>query len=170
MRLEGWPASAAVRGRKVTWTVVSVIPYMFTRRGAASPKRWNQGRREAGSRASPPKTIQRSGGTEAAVPATGMSWRNAEGVWLSTVTPSATRSSQKRSGERLTQYGTTTSRPPKARAPQISQTEKSNAKEWKRVQTSSGPKAKRSADAARRWATLAWVTGTPFGRPVEPEV
>ena len=38
--------------------------------------------------------------------------RNAEGVWLRTVTRSFTSSSRNASGERLTQYGTTTTRPP----------------------------------------------------------
>src|SRR5215218_8355616 len=76
-----------------------------------------------------------------------MSCRNAEGVWLSTVTPSRPSSSRKASGARLTPYGTTTSRPPWRSAPQISHTEKSNAKEWKSVQTSSSPKPKPGAVA-----------------------
>ena len=37
--------------------------------------------------------------------------------------------SRKASGERVTQYGTTTKRPPNDSAPQISQTEKSKANE-----------------------------------------
>jgi hypothetical protein len=36
----------------------------------------------------------------------------AEGVWLSTVTPSASINSRIASGVRVTQKGTTTSRPP----------------------------------------------------------
>ena len=67
---------------------------------------------------------------------TGMSWRNAEGVWFSTVTRSRSTSSKNASGERLTDQGTTTSRPPHRSAPHISQTEKSKVKEWKSVQTS----------------------------------
>ena len=56
---------------------------------------------------------------------------------MSTVTPSRMSSSRKSSGERLTQYGTTTRRPPYSSAPHISQTEKSNAYEWNSVHTSS---------------------------------
>ncbi|GLV09856.1 hypothetical protein MyChFU_31760 [Mycobacterium intracellulare subsp. chimaera] len=51
----------------------------------------------------------------------------AEGVWVSTVTPSRTSSAWNSSGERATAPGTTTRRPPCSSAPQISQTEKSNA-------------------------------------------
>ena len=47
--------SAREIGRYVTWTVVSVIPYMFTSLGLESPYRSNQGRRLWRSSASPPK-------------------------------------------------------------------------------------------------------------------
>jgi hypothetical protein len=57
-----------------------------------------------------------------------------------------------------------------ARAPQISQTEKSKAWEWKKVQASSGPKWNHRSVEARRRATFRWGTATPLGRPVEPEV
>src|SRR6185436_1747999 len=51
--------SAEDSGLYVTCTVVSVMPYMLTSRGLASPWRANQGAREAGSRASPPKITSR---------------------------------------------------------------------------------------------------------------
>lgn len=98
------------------------------------------------------------------------SWENAEGVWLSTVTRSSASSSWNSSVSRVVQYGTTTSRPPLSRQPQISHTEKSKALEWKRVQVSWGPSSKSSAVASTRATTLAWGTTTPFGRPVEPDV
>ena len=60
--------------------------------------------------------------------------------------------------------GTTTSRPPWSRAPQISQTEKSKAYEWKQ-----GPDVRRAeAEPRRRWrrssrATLPWLTSDALG-------
>ena len=51
----------------------------------------------------------------------------ADGVWVSTVTPSATSSAWNSSAERATDSGTTTNRPPCSSAAQISHTEKSNA-------------------------------------------
>ena len=53
----------------------------------------------------------------------------AEGVWVSTLTCSLTSTPWKSSGERVTDSGTTTSRPPCKSAPQISHTEKSKAYE-----------------------------------------
>ena len=99
-----------------------------------------------------------------------MSCRKAEGVWLSTVTPSVASSSRKPAGDRVTSRGTTTSRPPWSSAPQISQTEKSKAAEWNIVQTSDGPKPNQWRVAENSRTALACGTGTPLGRPVEPEV
>ena len=50
---------ASVTPRQVTCTVVSVMPYMLTSRGRASPWRSTHGRRRRGSSASPPKTTAR---------------------------------------------------------------------------------------------------------------
>ena len=44
------------------------------------------------------------------------------------------------------------------------------AKEWKKVQTSRGPKPNQPSVRSNRRATLAWLSGAPLGRPVEPEV
>jgi hypothetical protein len=100
----------------------------------------------------------------------GSSCRNAEGVWFNTVTPSSSSNRQNAAGSRLTQYGTTTSRPPYSSAPQISHTEKSNAYEWNSVHTSSGPNPNQRSVAAQSRETLPWGITTPLGRPVEPEV
>ena len=51
----------------------------------------------------------------------------ADGVWVSTLTCSATSKAWKSSGEPATASGTTTSRPPRNSAPKISHTETSNA-------------------------------------------
>ena len=59
----------------------------------------------------------------------GSSVATAEGVWVSTVTRSASSRAWKSSGELTTDSGTTTSRPPPSSAAQISHTEKSNAYE-----------------------------------------
>ncbi len=149
-----------------------MIPYMFTSRGDASPWRRSQRRTLAASSASPPKTTRRIARAESAgaLSSARTKCRKAEGVWLSTVTPSPATSARKASGDLATQRGTTTSRPPKRSAPHISHTEKSNAGEWKSVHTSSGPKRNRSAVASNRRATQACVTTTPFGVPVEPDV
>ena len=59
----------------------------------------------------------------------GESIPTAEGVWLNTLTRSATSRSWKSSGEPATTSGTTTSRPPCSSAPKVSHTEKSKANE-----------------------------------------
>ncbi len=59
----------------------------------------------------------------------------ADGVWVSTLTRSAASRSWKSRGERATDSGTTTSRPPRSSAPKISHTETSNAYEWLCVHT-----------------------------------
>ena len=66
--------------------------------------------------------------------------------------------------------GTTSTVPPVSQAPQISQTEKSKAKEWKKLQVSSGPRLNSFPEASIKASTLALLTMTPLGRPVEPEV
>ena len=100
------------------YTVVSVGPYVLiiTRPGAhRSTSSAGQG--------SPPTT-------NATDPKpSGDSTATADGVWLNTLTCSATSKACKSSGEPATDSGTTTSRPPCNSAPQISHTEKSKAKE-----------------------------------------
>ena len=61
-------------------------------------------------------------------------------------------------------------RPPVSKGPHISQTEKSKAKEWKMVQTSCWSKWNQGWVRSKRRRTLRWVTMTPLGLPVEPEV
>ena len=98
------------------YTVVSVGPYalIIVREDA-------QRSTSSGGHASPPTS-------SAAGPSpSGVSIPAAEGVWVSTVTRSATSSAWKSSGAAATDSGTTTSRPPASRAPQISHTEKSKA-------------------------------------------
>src|SRR5262245_22949252 len=99
-----------------------------------------------------------------------MSWRNADGVWFRTVTPSLRSSEQNSGEERLTATGTTTRRPPCSRAPQISHTEKSKAYEWNNDHTSSAVKPNQSRVAENRRTTLSCDTTTPLGWPVDPEV
>ncbi len=156
----------------MTCTVVSVIPYMFTSRGRSSPCRSVHGRSAAGSSASPPNTTYRSARPLRSCDSSSArtSEEKAEGVWLSTVTPSRRSSARNASGERAVSCGTTTSRPPYSSAPQTSHTEKSKAYEWKSVHTSSAPKPNQWSVAVKSRTALAWVTTTPLGRPVEPEV
>src|SRR6201997_1169250 len=94
----------------------------------------------------------------------------AEGVWVSTLTCSPTSNAWKSSGERATDSGTTTSRPPCSSAPQISQTETSKANECHCDHTFASSGAVRSAfsDSSSR-VTLWWVMATPLGTPVVPE-
>ncbi len=54
--------------------------------------------------------------------------------------------------------------------PQISHTEKSNAKEWNRAHTSRSPKRNQSSVDVNNRTTLRCSTTTPFGTPVEPDV
>src|SRR5215469_3313824 len=107
------------------------MPYMLIKAGLLSPYCSIQGNKLASSSASPPKITYRKLWSEGSVLAStnGVNWRKAEGVWFSTVTRSRRSSSANASGERLTQYGTTTTFPPNSSAPQTSQTEKSKAQE-----------------------------------------
>ncbi|CAG6933324.1 hypothetical protein PICSAR15_02985 [Mycobacterium avium subsp. paratuberculosis] len=68
----------------------------------------------------------------------GESIATADGVWVSTLTCSATSRAWKSSGDDATDSGTTSSRRPRSRAPKISHTEKSNADEWHCVHTFPG--------------------------------
>ncbi|GAA1311383.1 hypothetical protein GCM10009634_78290 [Saccharothrix xinjiangensis] len=149
--------------------MVSVMPYMFTSAGASSPNRSAHGRSSAVSSFSPANTTARSarpsGDGSAAVSA-----RNADGVWLSTVTRSATSRSSSSSGKRVTSRGATTRVPPCSRAPHISNTDTSKAKEWVIDHTSPAVNARCSAAVDISRSTLAWVSTQPLGFPVEPEV
>src|SRR5262245_17868193 len=104
---------------------------MLTRRGRSSPWRDHQPDSEDGSSDSPPKIIQLSASSSPPpeISSSLARARNAEGVWLSTVTRSSASVRRKSAGDRLSQYGTTTRRPPYDSAPQSSQTEKSKASE-----------------------------------------
>ncbi|SAI08057.1 Uncharacterised protein [Bordetella ansorpii] len=114
--------------RYVTCTVVSVMPYILTSAGRASPKRAIQPRSDSGASASPPKITWRSAkGSPVWMAGDSHNWRKADGVWFSTVTPCVRSRPANSSGARLIQYGTTTSLPPVHSAPKISQTEKSKA-------------------------------------------
>ncbi|BCO47249.1 hypothetical protein MINTM002_29230 [Mycobacterium intracellulare] len=92
----------------------------------------------------------------------------ADGVWLSTLTRSATSSACRSSGERATDSGTTTSRPPCNRAPKISQTDTSKASECHCDHTP--VRGNPESFEASSWVTLRCVTATPLGTPVVPEV
>jgi len=63
----------------------------------------------------------------AAAQATGISWPNADGVWLSTVTRSRTSKAWKSAAERATSRATITAVAPCSKAPNSSHTEKSKA-------------------------------------------
>ncbi len=95
---------------------------------------------------------------------------NADGVWLSTVTPRSATSRWKSIGERVSPYSGTSSSPPCASAPHSSQTAKSKENEWNWTQTSSGPKAMSGWVSASSVTTLECGTTTPLGLPVDPEV
>ncbi|MCY1377568.1 hypothetical protein D9M69_651500 [compost metagenome] len=88
------------------------MPYILISNGCRSSKASYHGRRLATSSASPPNTTYRRDMSGALAQANGINWRKAEGVWLSTVTPSSLSKRAKSSGERLTAWGTTTSLPP----------------------------------------------------------
>ncbi|MNC04029.1 hypothetical protein D3C75_514580 [compost metagenome] len=106
------------------------MPYMLISRGCRSPNTSNQGSRLLTSSASPPNTTCRKARPcpcRAAAQATGINWRNADGVWFSTVTCSRCSSAWKSSVERATSLATITARPPYNSAPNSSHTEKSKA-------------------------------------------
>ncbi|SKU48852.1 Uncharacterised protein [Mycobacteroides abscessus subsp. abscessus] len=98
----------------------------------------------------------------------GESIATADGVWVRTVTCSATSRSWKSAGEAVIDSGTTASRPPRSSAPQISQTETSKAREWHNGHTPG--LGKPASNDCINCVTLWCVTATPLGAPVVPEV
>src|SRR6202007_1220868 len=88
----------------------------------------------------------------------------ADGVWVSTLTCSATSNACKSSGEPATDSGTTTSRPPPSSAAQISHTEKSKAYEWHCDHTCAAGRWV-GIDSAK-WVRLWWLIASPLGTPV----
>ena len=77
-------------GRYVTCTVVSVMPYMLIRRGATRRGARPTAAASRTSSASPPKMTDAQGQRRAdACASASISCRNADGVWLSTVTRSS---------------------------------------------------------------------------------
>src|SRR5262245_13507226 len=111
-----------------THIVVSVGPYslIITRPGA------HRSTTSAG-QASPPTNKATESKPSGTSPPT------AVGVWLNTLTRSATSKAWRSSGESATDSGTTTSRPPCRRAPKISQPEISKLYECHCDHTCSGP-------------------------------
>src|SRR6202008_3748126 len=89
--------------------------------------------------------------------------RTAEGVWVSTLTCSRTSTAWKSVGERVTDSGTTTSRPPRKRAPKISHTETSKANECHCDHTCPGDSSRSASSDSSSRVTLWWVTATPLG-------
>ncbi len=65
--------------------------------------------------------------------------------------------------------GTISTVPPAISGHSSSKTETSKLSEVEATTWSRRPANRRAAQSAR-WATLRWVTTTPLGRPVEPEV
>ncbi len=55
-------------------------------------------------------------------------------------------------------------------APNSSHTDMSKLAEWNRDQTSCGPNPNQRSVAANSRVMLAWLTCTPLGLPVDPEV
>src|ERR1700722_11945622 len=104
--------------------VVSVGPYalIITRPGAHRST-------TSAEHASPPTS-----NAAASRPATDNA-PTADGVWVMTLTRCEISSSWKSRGEPATDSGTSTSRPPRKSAPQISHTEKSKTYEWHCVHT-----------------------------------
>ena len=139
------------------------------RRGART-----RARRLGSSSASPPKITARRASGSAAVPASAsarISWRNADGVWLSTVTLSP----REQLAERVRRAADSgTARPPAGRRGAARPRSPRPRSRTRRSGTASrrpGRRSRTSASvASNRRTTLACVTTTPFGRPVEPEV
>ena len=88
---------------------------------------------------------------------------------MSTLTCSVTSKAWKSSGERTTESGTTTTRPPCNSAPQVSQTDDVERHRNDTAPTPPPPADHASNDASN-WVTLWWVMATPLGVPVVPEV
>src|SRR5882757_4007369 len=147
------------------------MPYMLTSDGAVSPRAASHRFSDPGSSFSPPKITNRKLSRRASdARSSAINPWNADGVWFSTVTPSDRSSPCSADTSRAVQYGTTTRRPPYDSAPNSSHTEKSKAYEWNSDHTSDRPNRYHSAVASSRRDRLRWLTPTPFGRPVEPEV
>ena len=162
--------------RQVTCTVVSVMPYMLTSSGLSSPWRSSQGASAASSSASPAKIDIAQGERgrrrrRATAPPPRRAGRKADGVWLRTVT----RSSREQLVERLGRAAHVIRHDHQPAAVERAPPRSPRPRSRKRR---NGRGSRRRPDRSRtssRWhrtgaTTLACVTCTPFGRPVEPEV
>jgi hypothetical protein len=140
--------------------LASVGPYMFSsrrpadQRAAVSPEH-----------RSPPVLTARSAGSRS-----GGSVSRSAGV-LTRIPISRSRSSSaSRPGESTTSRPTGCSAAPESRAKKISSSEASKPVEASCATRSPGRAPKVSTAPASRFAAPAWVTTTPLGSPVEPEV
>ncbi len=158
------PGSAFGRTRwRVAKVVVSVGPYTCRTAvpGWAAASRW----RTPGAAASPPAATRRSRpsapGSVSAITLNRAVVRNAA------VTPWRAARSRSTPGWRGPS-GATTARPPLRRGAQISKVEAS--KTYAECSRTASAAPSRHLRSAARAVMSAWVTPTPLGRPVEPEV
>ncbi|GAA3053092.1 hypothetical protein GCM10020000_38480 [Streptomyces olivoverticillatus] len=92
------------------------------------------------------------------------------GTEFQTVTPAAVQSSSQWAGSTALSRSGITSAAPAERAPKTSHTDRSKLKALMAKNRSAGLMPKRSRQSATTLATLRWVTMTPLGSPVVPEV
>ncbi|BCK58638.1 hypothetical protein NWFMUON74_64100 [Nocardia wallacei] len=146
--------------------VVSVGPYPLCteRSGPPSPSGIAHLVIRSAGTASPPATSTRRLSRPV-----GSMVASADGVMKACVTPSP-RISSDSSSPPYTPVGTTTSAPPAPIASRNSRIEASKLGDAKCSARESESSAYRSACSALKLARPAWVTTTPLGRPVEPEV
>src|SRR5579872_4484845 len=142
-----------------TMTVTSVGPYAFTirRPGAHRAAR-------SGGHASPPTTSTPRSGNSRPERVASADGEISACVTCSSVSTLARRSPATRPG------GGSTRVPPAAHARQTSRMLASNPAAANCSTRAPGPAANRSSSAAANAPTPAWVTTTPFGVPVEPDV
>jgi hypothetical protein len=142
--------------------VVSVGPYMFQTSPAATSSR----RARSGAIASPPLQTRTARLRQPA----SSSRRKVAGVAWSQVIRCSAITSARRAPSLAVSRSTSTTGAPMASGRNISTTEMSKDTGVTPIRRSLSPAPGQAATEASTLASPPWVTRTPFGRPVEPEV
>ncbi|GAA3773553.1 hypothetical protein GCM10022403_005850 [Streptomyces coacervatus] len=100
----------------------------------------------------------------------GVSTPSSEGTTLATCTSADSTSARSSAGSARSAAPATTSRAPADKATATSSTDASKLNEANCSTPTPGPAPKTGRNAAAALARERWLTATPFGRPVDPEV
>ena len=151
--------------KMVPWMAVSVAPPRPANRTCGD--RVRRARTISGRTLSPPASTTRSDDRS---PGTSTSISSQPGRKLTTDTRCSEMSRAQLSGSRRCSSSTTTTAPPARSVPNTSGTDMSDSRCDSASARSFGPMPKWAYRNSRVFMTASWVSSTPLGAPVEPEV